>query len=127
MANETEIKRDIPLLYEKIGQCHRTIGDFERAILDEERAMMGLQLEMGRDRERVAAGKRPHYEEASMQANIERHKTNIETFRASIEKEKASITRFQEMIATLEEDMKRPVEIVADMRAPGGPKFRNME
>ena len=62
-----------------------------------------------------------------MQANIERHKTNIETFKGSIEKERASITRFQEMIATLEEDMKRPVEIVADMRAPGGPKFRNME
>ena len=126
MANETEIKRDIPLLYEKIGQCHRSIGDFERAILDEERAMMGLQLDMAKDRERVATGKRPLYEEASMLANIERHKANIETFRASIEKEKASITRFQEMIATLEEDMKRPVEIVADLRAEPA-MFRNLE
>lgn len=127
MANETEIKRDIPLLYEKIGQCHRSIGDFERAILDEERAMMGLQLDMAKDRERVATGKRPLYEEASMLANIERHKANIETFKGSIEKERAAITRFQEMITTLEADLQRPVEIVADMRAPGGPKFRNME
>lgn len=124
--NETEIKRDIPLLYQKISQCHAAKSDYERAILDEERAMMQLQLFMMEDKNRVAVGKRPLYEEASMQANVERHKANIETFRESIRKEDEAIERFQGMIATLEEDLKRPVEIIADMRRPDN-AYRNLE
>ena len=126
-ALETEILRDLPLLHQKIAQCHTAKLDFERAIIKEEQDQMALRLAMMEDANRVAAGKRPHYEKESMLANIERHSENIKTFRESIAKENASIERFQGMIKVLEEDLQRPEEITIDMRDKSGPKFRNLD
>ena len=116
--NELEIQRDIPLLYARIQRCREAGLGYERAILEEERSAMSLKLLMAEDKERIASGLRPRYEAASMQANIDRHTQNIQTFRESIAKEEAMAVRTQEMIAVLEADAARPAELVADLRQP---------
>lgn len=124
VQNESEIQRDIPLLYARIQRCQQASLEYERAILDEERSMMSLRLAMIEDQERVIKGLKPRYEAASMQANIERHTANIATFKQSIEKEAAMVVHTQEVIAVLEADLQRPTEIRVDMRTNPN-TFRN--
>ena len=126
MSNEQEILRDIPLLHQKVGRCNKAILDLERSIMQEEHDMMALKLAMGEDEVREAQGKRRRYEQASMLANIERHQENIKMFRESISKENETIKKTMDMIAVLEEDLKRPTEIVLDMSGNSKtPRFRD--
>jgi len=115
MQNEKEISRDIPLLRQKIDRCSRSIVDLQSAMIGEQGKILELDL-LIRDEQGRAEGKRPRYDVVSLQENIERHKRNILTFTETIGKENETIAKVQRIISVLEEDLKRPTEVVLDMR-----------
>jgi len=121
---EFEIKRDIPKLFEKIELCHKTKIDLERHIGIENQAEMELNFYIREDKLRIKEGLKPKYEFEAMEANMLRHRNNVELFRKKIIQEDESIVRFKGMIASLEEDLKAPREVVIDMRRPIEAPFR---
>jgi hypothetical protein len=121
---ELEIKRDIPKLYEKIEQAHRAKNDLERHIGLEKQAAMELNFYIREDKLRIKEGLKPKYEVAAMEANIERHYTNIKMFEEKKKQEDETIARIKGMISVLEEDLKPPKEIVIDMRPKKELPFR---
>lgn len=121
---ELEIKRDIPKLFDKIEQCHRAKVDYERHIGKERQSAMELNFYIREDKLLIKEGKKPKYELEAMEANILRHQKNIEMFEEKIKQEDASIVKFKAMIASLEEDLKPPKEIVIDMRRPDTKPFK---
>ena len=116
LEQEAEINRDIPLLYDKIAQCHRAISDFERNIEIQNTNIFQYGEYIREDKILVKNGKVPRYSESHMYENIERMNKNIEMFNLSIFKERALILKTSDIIRTLQEDLKRPTEIVIDLR-----------
>lgn len=115
MATDTEILEDIKHLYNKIDQCYRAKEDIQTQIEKERADIINLEIFIEADKDRVAANKKPRYDEASMKDNIVRLKNNITLFKQTMEKEDLTILKFKEMITVLQEDMKRPKEIIIDM------------
>ena len=115
MVTETEILNDIQQIYKKVDQCYKAKEDLAKQINKEREDIVGLQIFMKTDEERIAAGKRPRYEKASMEANIQRLKDNIALFEKTIAKEDENIETFRKVVAVLQEDMKRPKEIVINL------------
>ncbi len=121
---ELEIKRDIPKLYEKIEQAHRAKTNLEHHIGKEKQSAMELNFYIREDKLRIKEGLKPKYEVAAMEANIERHHTNIKMFEEKMKQEDETIVRIKGMIRVLEEDLKPPKEIVIDMRPKRELPFR---
>ena len=114
--HEKEIERDIPLLYNKIAQCNRSILDYERNIFSEQGSVSELNKYIQEDVMRSSAGKRVRYDAAEMLKNIDRHNANIELFNNKIVEENTNIKKFENIIEILREDSKRPTELIIDMR-----------
>jgi hypothetical protein len=85
---------------------------------------MELNFYIREDKLRVKEGLKPKYELPAMEANIERHHTNIKMFEEKMKQEDETIVRIKGMISVLEEDMKPPKEIIIDMRPSKELPFR---
>lgn len=117
MQNEQEIKRDLPLLRQKIDRCYKSMMDLQKAIMGEQEKISELDILIREEKARPE-GKRPRYDISAMSENIERHRRNIETFRETIQKEENTISKTEAIILVLEEDLRTPTELVFDMRSP---------
>lgn len=115
-VNPEEILKDIEELYRKIEQCNRSIVDYQTNIRTEEASKLDLELLIKDEERRKKAGKRVHYDVPSLSENIERCNKNIELFNDKIVEENNTIKKFRYIIETLREDMKRPNEIIIDLR-----------
>lgn len=112
MVSTQEILDDVMKIYKKIDQCNRSKLDYEQNILKENESIVFLNSMIEEDKIRIENGKRPRYDQESMLQNIERCKNNIKLFRDTINKEDQTIERFNNIIKVLQEDMKRPKEII---------------
>lgn len=122
--NEVEILRDIPRLYEKIAACNATKASLQEGVFKERELIEELHFYIRADADLVKVGLKPRYETAAMEENIVRHRKNIELFKEKMANEDSLIASVKEIIKVLEQDLKRPEEIIIDMRQP--PQFRNM-
>ena len=115
MATDSEILHDIQHIYTKIDQCYRAKEDIAAQIAKERLDIVGLEEFITADITRVSTGKKPRYDQESMQENIKRLNNNISLFNETIAKEDKNIAKFREIVKILQEDMARPKEITIDM------------
>lgn len=122
---ESEIMKDIPLLYEKMSHCISTKLLLQDGIMRERDLMDELNFFIRADAILVKAGNKPKYDAVSMEANVGRHQNNIILFKEKMQREDDMIKSIKDIIKVLEEDLKRPDVIEMDMRKK--PQFRDIE
>ena len=114
MPTEKEIRDDIANIYRKIDQCYLSKTDLQKNIEQQQLEITSLGIYMKEDEIRVFGGKKARYERESMLENINRCKDNIKLFLATIDRESENVAKFLHIIEILQEDLKRPNEIVFD-------------
>ena len=128
MATEQEILNDIQHIYKKIDQCYAAKTDLSAQIDAERNDRQNLDNLIQEERDRLLQSKKSRYDIDALIANITRCEDNIKLFNETISRENENIAEFQRVVAVLQEDMKRPIELTIDMSTtPPTSNFRNAE